>query len=175
MGSGQEPTENDQHTPICRQAGWREAGHTDTLWSIVTALLPRFMTDTSVTNPDQDAVDQVTEAVGDAAAEADAAGVNFTERYSEILGKVNQTLDKVDWSQMGRIGKGVGVLVVVIVAQVLIKGVIDTINLLPVVPGLLELLGLVVVGQWSWQNLTTSEKRSAVVSKVQTLRKEYLG
>jgi hypothetical protein len=69
----------------------------------------------------------------------------------------------------------VGVLVAVIVAQVLIKGVLDTINLLPVVPGLLELLGLVVVGQWSWQNLTTSEKRNAVVSKVQTLRKEYLG
>ena len=104
-----------------------------------------------------------------------AESVNFTERYSEVLGKVNETLDKVDWSQMGRIGKGVGVLVVVIVAQVLIKGVIDTINLLPVVPGLLELLGLVVVGQWSWQNLTTSDKRSAVITKVQTLRKEYLG
>ena len=103
------------------------------------------------------------------------AGVSFSERYSEVLSKVNDTLDKVDWSQMGRIGMGVGVLVVGIVAQVLIKGVIDTINLLPVVPGLLELLGLVVVGQWSWQNLTTSEKRTAVVTKVQTLRKEYLG
>jgi hypothetical protein len=44
-----------------------------------------------------------------------------------------------------------------------------------VVPGLLELLGLVVVGQWSWHNLTTSEKRNAVVAKVQNLRKEYLG
>jgi hypothetical protein len=63
----------------------------------------------------------------------------------------------------------------VIVAQILIKGVLDTINLLPVVPGLLELLGLVVVGQWSWHNLTTSEKRNAVVAKVQNLRKEYLG
>ena len=103
------------------------------------------------------------------------AGASFSERYSEVLGKVNETLDKVDWSQMGRIGKGVGVLVVVIVAQVLIKGVLDTINLLPVVPGLLELLGLVVVGQWSWQNLTTSDKRSAVITKVQGLRKEYLG
>ncbi|MFM8258384.1 MAG: CAAD domain-containing protein [Vulcanococcus sp.] len=106
---------------------------------------------------------------------AEEAGAGFSERYTEILGKVNETLDKVDWSQMGRIGKGVGVLVVVIVAQVLIKGVIDTINLLPVVPGLLELLGLVVVGQWSWQNLTTSDKRNAVVNKVQGLRKEYLG
>ena len=105
----------------------------------------------------------------------DESGASFTERYSEVLGKVNDTLDKVDWSQMGRIGKGVGVLVVVIVAQVLIKGVIDTINLLPVVPGLLELLGLVVVGQWSWQNLTTSDKRTAVITKVQSLRKEYLG
>jgi hypothetical protein len=109
------------------------------------------------------------------AAPAEEAGASFSERYSEILGKVNSTLDQVDWSQMGRIGKGVGVLLVVIVAQVLIKGVLDTINLLPVVPGLLELLGLVVVGQWSWQNLTTSEKRSAVVGKVQSLRKEYLG
>jgi hypothetical protein len=102
-------------------------------------------------------------------------GASFSERYSEVLTKVNETLDKVDWSQMGRIGKGVGIFVVVIVAQILIKGVLDTINLLPVVPGLLELLGLVVVGQWSWQNLTTSEKRSAVVTKLQTLRKEYLG
>lgn len=110
-----------------------------------------------------------------AAPAADEAGASFSERYSEILGKVNTTLDQVDWAQMGRIGKGVGVLVVVIVAQILIKGVLDTINLLPVVPGLLELLGLVVVGQWSWQNLTTSDKRSAVVAKVQGLRKEYLG
>ena len=109
------------------------------------------------------------------AAPTEEAGASFSERYSEILGKVNTALDQVDWSQMGRIGKGVGVLVVVIVAQILIKGVLDTINLLPVVPGLLELLGLIVVGQWSWQNLTTSEKRSAVVNKVQGLRKEYLG
>ena len=101
--------------------------------------------------------------------------VSFSERYSEILTKVNSTLDQVDWNQMGRIGKATGVILAVIVAQILIKGVLDTINLLPVVPGLLELLGLVVVGQWSWHNLTTSEKRNAVVAKVQNLRKEYLG
>ena len=119
--------------------------------------------------------EETTEVQEQGAVSTEEAGASFSERYSEILGKVNSTLDQVDWSQMGRIGKGIGVLVVVIVAQVLIKGVLDTINLLPVVPGLLELLGLVVVGQWSWQNLTTSEKRSAVVSKVQGLRKEYLG
>ena len=92
-----------------------------------------------------------------------------------MLGKVNDTLDQVDWSQVGRIGKVVGIFAAVIVAQILIKGILDTINLLPVVPGLLELLGVVVVGQWSWKNLTTSDKRSAFLSRVQALRNEYLG
>jgi len=131
--------------------------------SKLNSVMPTLMTDETTDLKDQ------------ASAGGDESGASFTERYSEVLTKVNETLDKVDWGQMGRIGKGVGVLVVVIVAQVLIKGVIDTINLLPVVPGLLELLGLVVVGQWSWQNLTTSDKRSAVITKVQGLRKEYLG
>jgi hypothetical protein len=98
--------------------------------------------------------DETTDLKEQVSTAAEEAGASFSERYSEILGKVNETLDKVDWNQMGRIGKGVGVLVAVIVAQVLIKGVLDTINLLPV---------------------TTSDKRNAVVSKVQTLRKEYLG
>jgi hypothetical protein len=58
---------------------------------------------------------------------------------------------------------------------VLIKGVLDTINLLPIVPGLLELLGLVIVGNWGWKNLTTSEKRDDVIARLQGLKKEYLG
>ncbi|MGB5134778.1 MAG: CAAD domain-containing protein [Prochlorococcaceae cyanobacterium] len=103
------------------------------------------------------------------------AAAGFTQRYSEILGQANALLEQVDWSQMGRVGKAAGILLVVIVAQILIKGVLDTINLLPIVPGLLELLGLVVVGQWSWQNLTTGEKRSAVVTRIQTLKRDYLG
>ena len=102
-------------------------------------------------------------------------GVNFSERANDVMGKVNETLNRADWSQMGKYGKAVGIIAVVIIAQVIIKGVIDTINLLPVLPGLLELLGVVILGQWSWQNLTTSEKRNAVVERVQNLRKEYLG
>ena len=102
-------------------------------------------------------------------------GFDFSERYSEVIGKVNQTLDQVDWSQMGKIGKAAGIILAVIVAQILIKGVLDTINLLPIIPGLLELLGLVVIGQWSWDNLTTGEKRNAVIEKIQGLRKDYLG
>ena len=122
-----------------------------------------------------DAVEQGTATEVETDATSGAAEVSFSERYSDILAKVNGTLDQVDWSQMGRIGKASGVILAVIVAQILIKGVLDAINLLPVVPGLLELLGLAIVGQWSWHNLTTSEKRGAVVAKVQNLRKEYLG
>ncbi len=137
----------------------------------------------SETTPDMTEQGQTSEPTTVATSNGTTAGAtpeaedttSFAERYSEILGKVNQTLDSVDWTQMGRIGKATGVIIAVIVIQVLIKGVLDTINLIPIVPGLLELLGLVVVGQWSWNNLTTSEKRSAVITKVQSLRKEYLG
>lgn len=100
---------------------------------------------------------------------------DFQQRYGDVVGKVNETLDKVDWSQLGKFGKAAGILLAVIIAQILIKGVLDTINLLPIVPGLLELLGLVVVGNWAWNNLTTSEKRSELMSQVEHLKKEYLG
>ena len=132
------------------------------------------MGDTTTETLEQATTEPTTEATTATEASTEP-GVSFSERYGEIIGKVNQTLDQVDWNQMGRIGKATGVIVAVIVAQILIKGVLDTINLLPIVPGLLELLGLIVVGQWSWNNLTTSEKRSAVVTRIQTLRKEYLG
>ena len=86
-------------------------------------------------------------------------GISFSERYSDVMGKVNESLNKIDWTQMGKYGKAAGIIAVVILAQVLIKIVIDTINFFPILPGLLELLGVVVLGQWSWQNLKTSEKR----------------
>ncbi|MFM7265704.1 MAG: CAAD domain-containing protein [Cyanobium sp.] len=120
---------------------------------------------------------QDTDITSPAAAGADGAdhGFDFSERYQEVVGKLNESLGKVDWSEMGKIGKVVGIFVAVIVAQILIKGVLDTINLLPIVPGLLELLGLVVVGKWSWDNLTTSEKRNAVLDRLQSVKREYLG
>lgn len=106
---------------------------------------------------------------------AEEGGFDFNARYQEVMVKVNETLEKVDWSQMALILKVIGIFLAVIIAQVLIKGVLDTINLLPIVPGLLELLGLYVVVQWSWNNLTTSEKRSEVMARFQQMRKDYLG
>ena len=58
-------------------------------------------------------------------------GTSFSERYSEVIGKINEALDKVDWNQMGRITKVAGIFAAVIVVQILIKGILDTINLLP--------------------------------------------
>ena len=126
----------------------------------------------SMSDTPSDVQEQGTEAAVETSSDAAA---NFAERYSDVLGKVNTALDQVDWDQMGKLGKATGIVVAVCVVQILIKGVLDTINLMPILPGLLELLGLVVVGQWSWQNLTTSDKRNAVVENLQNLRKEYLG
>ena len=100
---------------------------------------------------------------------------SFSDRYSDVMGKVNETLGNVDWTQMGKYGKAAGIIAVVVIAQIIIKVVIDTINFFPILPGLLELLGVIVVGQWSWQNLRTSENREAVLDKVQNLKKTYLG
>jgi hypothetical protein len=72
---------------------------------------------TEVKDPATDATPAV-----EASATSTEDTTSFTERYSEVLGKVNDTLDQVDWNQMGRIGKIVGIFAAVIVAQILIKG-----------------------------------------------------
>ncbi|MFZ0406818.1 MAG: CAAD domain-containing protein [Cyanobium sp.] len=131
------------------------------------------MSDTTASDTTSEVLESV-ESASSTGGQADG-GFDFSERYGEVIGKVNQTLNQVDWAQMGKIGKASGIILAVIVAQILIKGVLDTINLLPIIPGLLELLGLVIVGQWSWNNLTTGDKRHAVIDRIQGLRKEYLG
>ncbi|MEI7952473.1 MAG: CAAD domain-containing protein, partial [Synechococcaceae cyanobacterium ELA182] len=94
------------------------------------------MSDTTPSDTTTEVLESVE--VGSPAGSQAEGGFDFSERYSEVIGKVNQTLDQVDWSQMGKIGKASGIILAVIVAQILIKGVLDTINLLPIIPGLLE-------------------------------------
>ena len=119
--------------------------------------------------------DNTNESNQDSGSNTTTENKSFSETYSDVMGKVNETLGNVDWSQMGKYGKAAGIVAVVVIAQIIIKIVIDTSNFFPILPGLLELLGVVVVGQWSWQNLRTSENREAVLNKVQNLKKTYLG
>jgi len=119
--------------------------------------------------------DNTPESNQDSGSDTSSETKSFSEKYSDVMGKVNETLGNVDWTQMGKYGKAAGIIAVVVIAQIIIKVVIDTINFFPIRPGLLELLGVIVVGQWSWQNLRTSENREAVLDKVQNLKKTYLG
>ena len=101
--------------------------------------------------------------------------LTFSKRYDEAVGKINASLEEVDWEKAGRIGTVVGILLVLSLALVLVNTVLATIQLIPIVPGLLELLGLVVAGQWCYRNLYTKDKRQALGERLQNLRKEYLG
>ena len=119
--------------------------------------------------------DNTPESNQDSGSDTNSESKIFSERYSDVMGKINETLGTIDWTQMGKYGKAAGVIAVVVIAQIIIKVVIDTVKFFPILPGLLELLGLIVAGQWSWQNLRTSENREAVLERVQNLKKTYLG
>ena len=54
----------------------------------------------------------------DESKEGKTEGVNFSERYSDVMGKVNESLSKIDWTQMGKYGKAAGIIAVVVLAQV---------------------------------------------------------
>ena len=119
--------------------------------------------------------DNTPESNQDSGSDTNSESKSFSEKYSDVMGKINETIGTIDWTQMGKYGKAAGVIAVVVISQIIIKVVIDTINFFPFLPGLLELLGVVVAGQWSWQNLRTSENREAVLERVQNLKKTYLG
>jgi len=105
----------------------------------------------------------------------DNPALTFSKRYDEAISKINASLDKVDWEKAGRIGTITAILLVVGLALVLVNSVLATIHLIPVLPGLLQLLGLVVAAQWCYHNLYTKDKRQAFVERLRNLRKEYLG
>ena len=46
---------------------------------------------------------------------------SFSDKYSDVMGKVNETLGNVDWTQMGKYGKAAGIIAVVVIAQIIIK------------------------------------------------------
>ena len=105
----------------------------------------------------------------------DDSELTFSKRYDEAIGKINASLDKVDWEKAGRIGAVTGILLISSLALVVVSAVLRIIRGIPVVPDLLQLLGLVVAVQWGYRNLYTKDKRQASLEKIRQLRKEYLG
>ena len=73
--------------------------------------------------------DNTPESNQDSGSDTSSETKSFSEKYSDVMGKVNETLGNVDWTQMGKYGKAAGIIAVVVIAQIIIKVVIDTIKL----------------------------------------------
>lgn len=99
----------------------------------------------------------------------------FSERYAEAVAKVNGFLGQIDWLQLRSISLTVVLVLVATFLLLVTKGLLDTISLLPIIPGLLQLLGLVVLSRWALQNLVTREKRQKLYQTLEKTRKEYMG
>jgi len=66
------------------------------------------------------------------------------------------------------IGISVGILVVVIIAQLILHEVVVVIDSIPVFNGIMEIIGLITFINFSRNNLITTEQRTALMEKVQT-------
>jgi len=72
------------------------------------------------------------------------------------------------------IGISVGILVVVIIAQLILHEVVMVIDSIPVFNGVMEIIGLVTFFNFSRNNLITIEQRTALMEKVQTSINEVI-
>jgi len=72
------------------------------------------------------------------------------------------------------IGISVGILVVVIIAQLILHEVVMVIDSIPVFNGIMEIIGLVAFINFSRNNLITIEQRTALMEKVQTSINEVI-
>ena len=66
------------------------------------------------------------------------------------------------------IGLSTAILFVVIVAQLLIHEVVAVVDAIPVFNGVMELVGLIALINFSRNNLMTPDQRTALVDKVKT-------
>ena len=76
--------------------------------------------------------DNTPESNQDSGSETNSESKSFSEKYSDVMGKINETLGTIDWTQMGKYGKAAGIIAVVVIAQIIIKVIIDTINFFPI-------------------------------------------
>ncbi|MBV06677.1 MAG: hypothetical protein CMD53_04985 [Gammaproteobacteria bacterium] len=92
---------------------------------------------------------------------------------SEYIKKANAFLDNISVDHLKRGAQIAGILFAVVFIQILIKISLNTVSLLPLVPELLELLGLIISLNWGWQNLATKEKRSALPERINSIKEKF--
>jgi hypothetical protein len=90
--------------------------------------------------------------------------------------KINQVKtfvqENVSNELLKNIGLSTAILFVVIVAQLLIHEVVYVIDSIPVFNGVMELVGLIAVINFTLNNLLTAEQRTEFTEKVQNYLKE---
>ena len=90
--------------------------------------------------------------------------------------KINQVKtfvqENVSNELLKNIGLSTAILFVVIVAQLLIHEVVYVIDSIPVFNGVMELVGLIAIINFTRNNFLTAEQRSEFTEKVQNYLKE---
>ncbi|CAN4087094.1 unnamed protein product [Withania somnifera] len=103
-------------------------------------------------------------------AEATTAETASTELPSELIQKIQEAWDKVDDKYaVGSLG---------VAAFLLLwssTGVTSAIDRLPLIPGVLELVGIGYTGWFAYKNLIFKPDREALISKIKGLYKDILG
>jgi len=87
------------------------------------------------------------------------------DKIAQVKTFVNENVSN---ELLKNIGISTAILFVVIVAQLLIHEVVAVVDAIPVFNGVMELVGLVTLINFSRNNLMTPEQRTALVDKVKT-------
>ena len=89
----------------------------------------------------------------------------MNEKLTQIKTFVNENVSN---ELLKNIGLSVGILFVVIVAQLILHEVVMVVDSIPVFNGVMQIVGLVTFINFTRNNLVTAEQRTALIDKVQT-------
>ena len=89
----------------------------------------------------------------------------MNEKLTQIKTFVNENVSN---ELLKNIGLSVGILFVVIVAQLILHEVVMVVDSIPVFNGVMQIVGLVTFINFTRNNLITAEQRTALINKVQT-------
>ena len=90
---------------------------------------------------------------------------NMQEKFAQVKTFVNENVSN---ELLKNVGLTTAILFVVIVAQLLIHEVVAVVDAIPVFNGVMELIGLFTLINFSRNNLMTPEQRTALVDKVKS-------